>query len=334
MQAPKCKACGFAHWQIEGCGAPVLYENVAPTVQKVLGDAMNQLALPPGEQGPLQPTAEDLAAFDRASADKWGARLNTAWPVTPTVAAGLAAASPLSPEAVREVKAAFDRAGIDLSPQPIDYGDNRPMESVGKINPPILMEATVEISKSELRGLAPPPPLTGRKITPEEARALIAAGETLGSDPQGIKRHRPLGLAPIRTEGGLNIDPTRGGVEADDNGLPLQSTAHPIGPKGKRPRLHAAALETVEISDENWTPEQKQRALMLAEGKRLVAIRRLVGLSQAKFCATFDVPLGTLRGWEHGRRPMPGHFKVLLLIIEHAPQMVLDIVAGKALARS
>jgi transcriptional regulator with XRE-family HTH domain len=37
-------------------------------------------------------------------------------------------------------------------------------------------------------------------------------------------------------------------------------------------------------------------------GKRLKALRRAAGLSQARLAEASGVPVGTLRGWEYGRR--------------------------------
>lgn len=52
-------------------------------------------------------------------------------------------------------------------------------------------------------------------------------------------------------------------------------------------------------------------------------IRAASGLSQAKFARVIDVPLGTLRNWEQGRREPQGPAKVLLRAIRNDPENVL-----------
>jgi putative transcriptional regulator len=52
-------------------------------------------------------------------------------------------------------------------------------------------------------------------------------------------------------------------------------------------------------------------------------IRKLTGLSQAKFAQLVDVKLGTLRNWEQGRREPTGPAQALMRVIRHDPQAVL-----------
>lgn len=52
-------------------------------------------------------------------------------------------------------------------------------------------------------------------------------------------------------------------------------------------------------------------------------IRKLTGLSQAKFAQLVDVRLGTLRNWEQGRREPTGPAKALMRVIRHDPQAVV-----------
>lgn len=52
-------------------------------------------------------------------------------------------------------------------------------------------------------------------------------------------------------------------------------------------------------------------------------IRKLTGLSQAKFAQLVDVRLGTLRNWEQGRREPTGPAQALMRVIRHDPQAVL-----------
>ena len=52
-------------------------------------------------------------------------------------------------------------------------------------------------------------------------------------------------------------------------------------------------------------------------------IRKLTGLSQAKFAQLVDVRLGTLRNWEQGRREPTGPAQALMRVIRHDPQAVV-----------
>lgn len=56
----------------------------------------------------------------------------------------------------------------------------------------------------------------------------------------------------------------------------------------------------------------------------VAAIRALAGLSQAEFATIIGVAVGTLRGWEQGRRRPDGPARVLLALIEKRPGIVQD----------
>lgn len=57
------------------------------------------------------------------------------------------------------------------------------------------------------------------------------------------------------------------------------------------------------------------------------AIRLKTGMSQQEFCSTFGISLGTLRHWEQGLRMPRGTAKVLLKVVEHNPQAIIDAIA-------
>lgn len=50
------------------------------------------------------------------------------------------------------------------------------------------------------------------------------------------------------------------------------------------------------------------------------AIRASLNLSQREFAAAFGFPLATVQNWEQGRRKPEGSARMLLRIIEEAPQ--------------
>lgn len=45
---------------------------------------------------------------------------------------------------------------------------------------------------------------------------------------------------------------------------------------------------------------------------KIKEIRQLTGLSQAKFSEAYEIPLATIRDWEHGRRSCPQYVLDLL----------------------
>lgn len=57
------------------------------------------------------------------------------------------------------------------------------------------------------------------------------------------------------------------------------------------------------------------------------AIREKTGMSQQRFCATFGISLGTLRHWEQGLRTPRGTARVLLKVVEHSPEAIVEALA-------
>lgn len=51
----------------------------------------------------------------------------------------------------------------------------------------------------------------------------------------------------------------------------------------------------------------------------VAAVRRATGLTQAAFAARFNIPVGTLRNWEQGRRRPEGPARALLSVIATDP---------------
>lgn len=60
----------------------------------------------------------------------------------------------------------------------------------------------------------------------------------------------------------------------------------------------------------------------------VAAIRARAGLSQAEFARSIGVAVGTLRGWEQGRRKPDGPARVLLALIEKRPNIVQDALTS------
>ena len=57
------------------------------------------------------------------------------------------------------------------------------------------------------------------------------------------------------------------------------------------------------------------------------AIRKKTGMSQQKFCSTFGISLGALRHWEQGLRNPRGTARVLLKVVEHNPDAIIESIA-------
>jgi len=60
----------------------------------------------------------------------------------------------------------------------------------------------------------------------------------------------------------------------------------------------------------------------------VAAIRAKTGLSQSAFAKSIGVALGTLQGWEQGRRRPDGPARVLLALIDKRPRIVQDELAA------
>lgn len=60
----------------------------------------------------------------------------------------------------------------------------------------------------------------------------------------------------------------------------------------------------------------------------VAAIRARSGLSQAEFARSIGVAVGTLRGWEQGRRRPDGPARVLLALLEKRPGLVREELGG------
>ena len=61
------------------------------------------------------------------------------------------------------------------------------------------------------------------------------------------------------------------------------------------------------------------------EVPKAAEVRHRMGLSQKEFAALLDVSLGTLRGWEQGRREPTGTARTLLRVAEKHPEALRDL---------
>ncbi|CAH1696822.1 Putative transcriptional regulator [Hyphomicrobiales bacterium] len=60
----------------------------------------------------------------------------------------------------------------------------------------------------------------------------------------------------------------------------------------------------------------------------VAAIRARSKLSQPRFAARIGVPVGTLRGWEQGRRAPDGPARVLLALLDRNPRIVEETLGA------
>ncbi|MGJ8641543.1 MAG: helix-turn-helix domain-containing protein [Opitutaceae bacterium] len=62
----------------------------------------------------------------------------------------------------------------------------------------------------------------------------------------------------------------------------------------------------------------------------VTAARIKLGLTQGVFAQLLDTPIGTVRGWEQGRRQPPPCAKVLMRVAMKYPRVVLECSGGEA----
>ena len=75
----------------------------------------------------------------------------------------------------------------------------------------------------------------------------------------------------------------------------------------------------------------KQQAIddaeaMLDAAKFARRVRKRLGLSQTEFSHRIDVSLDTIRNWEQGKRRPTGAARVLLKVLDKAPEAALSVI--------
>ena len=55
-------------------------------------------------------------------------------------------------------------------------------------------------------------------------------------------------------------------------------------------------------------------------------VRKRLGLSQSEFSHRIDVSLDTIRNWEQGKRRPTGAARVLLKVLDRAPEAALSVI--------
>ncbi|MCA9876314.1 MAG: helix-turn-helix domain-containing protein [Thermomicrobiales bacterium] len=104
-------------------------------------------------------------------------------------------------------------------------------------------------------------------------------------------------------------------------------TLRPLASQMDWTRFDAMTDEEVEanaLSDSDnppWTEEELQRLRPVPNTKR---IRASLHLTQEQFADSFNLPLGTVRDWELGRRQPDTAARNFLRVIEHNPHAVIE----------
>jgi DNA-binding transcriptional regulator YiaG len=80
-------------------------------------------------------------------------------------------------------------------------------------------------------------------------------------------------------------------------------------------------------------PARVRKRLMLGQfhsGEDVVALRRFVGLTQARFAEAMGISVHTLRNWEQGRRQPDGPAIALLRIAARHPRIIRENLEAAA----
>jgi putative transcriptional regulator len=82
---------------------------------------------------------------------------------------------------------------------------------------------------------------------------------------------------------------------------------------------HAAA-----VSDPDAQPLAPEDMKRMRRTPQVRIIRRALGLSQEEFATRFQIPLGTLRDWEQGRKDPDAAARAYLIVIGRNPAAVSE----------
>lgn len=102
----------------------------------------------------------------------------------------------------------------------------------------------------------------------------------------------------------------------------------------KKAAKKSSAFESIRqglIEARNYSRGKKVAARIhevRVETPDVAAIRAKTGLSQTAFAKSIGVAVGTLQGWEQGRRRPDGPARVLLALIDKKPRIVQDELAA------
>jgi putative transcriptional regulator len=97
-----------------------------------------------------------------------------------------------------------------------------------------------------------------------------------------------------------------------------------VGTDADFDRLIASLGEALALTDDD---QSLGGGLRLPSVIDVATIRQKTGLSQTAFARRIGVPVGTIRGWEQGRRTPQGPARVLLALLDRNPRIVEETLS-------
>ncbi|MGI8474934.1 MAG: helix-turn-helix domain-containing protein [Thermomicrobiales bacterium] len=107
-------------------------------------------------------------------------------------------------------------------------------------------------------------------------------------------------------------------------------TTQPLEDHTDWARVNAMTEEEIEanaLADEDNPPMTAEELARMRRVPNPRAIRERLHLTQEQFSIQFELPLGTVRDWELGRRQPDSAAKTLLRVIDADPEAVLHALA-------
>lgn len=86
--------------------------------------------------------------------------------------------------------------------------------------------------------------------------------------------------------------------------------------------MSEAARHAAAVSDPDAQPLAQEDMQRMRRTPQARVIRRALGLSQEEFAERFQIPLGTLRDWEQGRKDPDAAARAYLVVIGRNPAAV------------
>jgi putative transcriptional regulator len=113
----------------------------------------------------------------------------------------------------------------------------------------------------------------------------------------------------------------KGDVWHDDNG------EIPGTPRDWHPPMTDDERHTAALSDADNPPMTTAQLSGMRRVSPAKFIRRKLGMSQEQFAERYQIPIGTLRDWEQGRKEPDAAAKAYLRVIEREPEMTARALA-------
>jgi len=92
------------------------------------------------------------------------------------------------------------------------------------------------------------------------------------------------------------------------------------------PALFDRLVESVKQAKAIERGEMAPGRVTISHKSEVAAARAKLGMTQTDFAALLGVPVGTLRGWEQGRRQPQKTAQVLIRVAQKYPEQLLECV--------